>query len=196
MQQQLGRSSEDVLAKPIRGGRSLTTKQRATLDLSQKIKGWGSDLDPHVRPGVPMDKAPELGAESLYIDVEPQVPKFKIFKSTEHARLTPVFGTACPPSGISGRIRDLAFTYSEGRLSHWLLLMLADRVNVAEDLITEVASLKVPNIPREMGLKAEWKYNRKGLLKGAALMGLGIFAFTVTTSALRARRRERLLDSF
>jgi hypothetical protein len=74
---------------------------------------------------VPRDKAPQLGVEKLYPPIEPQVPHVKIHKSTEHGKLTPVFGTSCPPSGISGRIRDYAYTFSEGRLARWLMLMFA-----------------------------------------------------------------------
>lgn len=192
MEQYLGSSSENVLAMPIRGGRSLTTAERRDLDLSSSIKGWASDLDPANRPGVPMDKAPEIGIEYLYIDVEQQVPKFKIHKSTEHARMTPVFGTSCPPSGLSGRIRDLAYTRSEGRLSHWMLLMFADRVNVVEDILSELARFHIPNIPKEMGFAAELKYNRKGVLKGAALIGLGVLGL-VALSTMRKKSRLSFL---
>src|SRR4051812_22242988 len=97
MEQVLGSSSQDKLDVPNQGGRALNTNERLSLDLSKDIRGWGSDLDPNDRPGVPMDKAPDLGVEHLYLDIEPQIPKFKIHKSTEHARLTPVFGTSCPP---------------------------------------------------------------------------------------------------
>ncbi len=135
-----------------------------------------------------MDKAPDIGIEYLYIDVEQQVPKFKIHKSTEHARMTPVFGTSCPPSGLSGRIRDLAYTRSEGRLSHWMLLMFADRVNVVEDVLSELAGFHIPNIPKEMGFAAELKYNRKGVLKGAALIGVGVLGL-VALSTMRKKSR-------
>ncbi|HEY0879254.1 MAG TPA: hypothetical protein VGE10_12460, partial [Zeimonas sp.] len=66
MEQQLGTSSEDVLAWPVPGGRALTTRERHEVDLSSHIRGWGSDLDRSTRPGVPRDKAPEIGREALY----------------------------------------------------------------------------------------------------------------------------------
>src|SRR3954463_1957474 len=122
MEQTLGSSSLDVLPQPVAGGRSLTTEERRATDRSATIAGWGSDLDPKMRPGVPRDKAPDIGAERLYPPIEPQVPRIKIHKSTEHARLTPVFGTSCPPSGLSGRIRDFGYKFSEGRLARWLAL--------------------------------------------------------------------------
>jgi len=43
-------------------------------------------------------------------------------------RTTPVFGSSCPPHGLSGLIRVGAYKISEARLSHWLLLYFADRL--------------------------------------------------------------------
>jgi hypothetical protein len=112
----IGSSSEDRPARPVPGGRSLTSQERKSIDLSSSIKGWGSDLESGKRPGVPRDKAPDLGVEVLYPDIEQQMSCVKIHKSTEHAKLTPVFGTSCPPAGLSGPIRDFAYKFSEGRL--------------------------------------------------------------------------------
>ena len=187
MDQRVGSSSKDVLPTPISGGRSLTTEQRESLDLSSTIPGWGSDLDPARRPGVPRDKAPELGVESLYPPFAQQVPHVKIHKSTEHGKLTPVFGTACPPRGISGKLRDLAYRLSEGRLLHWMALIAADRVNVVEDVLSDMAHLRVPNLVRETGLRSELKYNRAGLAKKAAVVGLGVAAYIAWS---RSRRRQ------
>ena len=176
MQQLLGKASDDVLSAPRNGGRSLTTAERRTIDLSSKIAGWGSDLDPAVRPGVPRDKAPDIGIETLYPDFEQQVPRHRVHKSTEHGRLTPVFGNVCPPRGLSGKIRDFAYNFSEGRLSHWILLMAADRVDVVEELLVDFAQLQIPNIPKEMGLKSALKYNRNGVAKKLAVAGIGCLA--------------------
>jgi hypothetical protein len=189
MEQRLGSSSRDVLAYPIPGGRSLSTGERQAVDRSADIPGWGSDLDPSVRPGVPRDKAPQLGAEHLYPPIEQQVALVKIHKSTEHARLTPVFGTSCPPAGLSGRIRDFAYRFSEGRLTRWIALMFADRVNVVEDLVRDVAHLRVPNLPREMGWRAELRYNRAGFIRKAAVAGVIIGALVALSRARRGRRQ-------
>ena len=186
MDQILGKASDDVLAVPRPGGRSLTTAERRSLDLSARIPGWGSDLDPAVRPGVPMDPAPEIGIETLYPDFEQQIPRHRVHKSTEHGKLTPVFGNACPPRGLSGKVRDIAYGFSEGRLSHWLLLMTADRIDMVEEIFVDLAHLRIPNIPNEMGLRSELKYNRKGVAKKMAIVGFGVLAFM----ALRGRQRE------
>ena len=165
----------------------LTTQERQRTDRSDTIKGWGSDLDPKMRPGVPRDKAPELGVEHLYPPIQQQVPRTRIHKSTEHGKLTPVFGTSCPPSGLSGRIRDFAYRFSEGRLSRWMTLMLADRVNVVEDLVSELAHGRVPNIPREMGLRSELRHNPAGLTRKVLLTAAVTAGVVAGLRMLRAR---------
>ncbi len=193
MQQTLGSSSRDVLAEPVPGGHALTTAERRTVDHADRIPGWGSDLDPAVRPGVPRDKAPELGVEVLYPPIPEQAPPHLIHKSTEYPRLTPVFGTSCPPTGLSGRIRDVAYRFSEGRLAHWMMLMLADRVNVVEDVAGDLARGRVPNIPKEMGLATEWQHNRAGLVRKAAIAAIGV-AVLVAWSRSRGRPSEGVGD--
>jgi hypothetical protein len=136
---------------------------------------------------VPRDKAPQLGVEWLYPPITQQVPKFKIHKSTEHGKLTPVFGTSCPPSGLSGRIRDFGYRFSEGRLARWLTLMFADRVNVVEDIVTDLAHGHVPNIPKEMGLRSELRYNRAAFLSKTAIT-LGCAALLVAIWRMRSRK--------
>jgi hypothetical protein len=149
---------------------SLTTEERQRTDHSARIAGWGSDLEPGMRPGVPRDKAPEIGGELLYPPIAQQVPRIKIHQSTEHGRLTPVFGTSCPPSGLSGRMRDFGYQFSEGRLARWMSLIAADRVNVVEGLLSDFAHGRIPNIFREMGMRSELKYNRAGFARKAALV--------------------------
>ena len=178
MDQYLGSSSRDVLDPPIRGHHGLTTDERLGTDLSATIPGWGSDLDAARRPGVPRDKAPHLGAEHLYPSFPRQEPKFTIFKSTEHGQLTPVFGTSCPPSGLSGRLRAFGYRFSEGRLTRWLTLLFADRVNVVEGIVDDLAHGHIPNVPREMGLATEWRYNRQAFVtKTAITVGVAAVAY-------------------
>lgn len=186
MEQLLGSSSEDRLARPVPGGISPTSQDRRDIDRTAEIAGWGSDVDRRMRPGVPRDKLPGAGIESLYPDIEPQVPPHRIHKSTEHARLTPVFGTSCPPRGMSGRLRDIAYHWSEGRLARWMTLMVADRVDMIEGVASDFARLRPPNIVREMGLRSEWKHNRKRAITGAAVAAVSVAAIYLL---LRSRRR-------
>jgi hypothetical protein len=187
MDQTLGSSSDDVLDPPVRGGRSLTTDERRSLDLSSTIDGWGSDLDAARRPGVPRDKAPDIGIERLYPPIEQQLAKVKILKSTEHPALTPVFGTSCPPSGVSGLIREFSYRYSEGRMARWLGLMLADRVNVVEAVVSDLAHLHIPDVVKETGIATEFRYNKRGLVKKAAVAGIGLLAYMAYA---RARKKS------
>jgi hypothetical protein len=184
-QQTHGSSSDDRLKNPIPGGFSFDSNERRQLDRTGAIAGWGSDLDPATRPGVPRDKAPDIGAEHLYIDITAQRPPHRIHKSTEHGQLTPVFGTSCPPRGLSGRIRDMAYRLSEGRPTRWMTLMLADRVDMVEGLVADFARLRPPNVVREMGLRSEWRYNRQRVVKVAAV------AAALGAIYLLTRRRSR-----
>jgi len=186
MEQVISTSKNRKMKYERSGGRTLTTTERESLDLSSKIKGWGSDLDLAVRPGVPNDKAPQLGYESLYPDIEPQVATAKVHKSTEHMRMPPVFGNVCPPKALSGLIRDHAFKFSEGQTRHWLYLVLADRVDMVEVLVSDVLRLDIPNIPKEMGMGAVLKHDKRAILKWAGV-GLGVAALGAFV-ATRARR--------
>jgi hypothetical protein len=185
MEQILGSSSQDVLQPPVPGGRSLTTEQRRTVDHSSRINGWGSDMAPERRPGVPRDKAPELGVEHLYPPIPAQRARVRIHKSTEHGRMPPVFGTSCPPRGLSGRLRDLGYKYSEGRLARWMTLLVADRVDVVEGIVADLARGRVPNIPKEMGIRAELKHNRN-----AFLLKTGLVAAAAVAAAAYWRSRR------
>jgi hypothetical protein len=170
--------------------RSLTTAQRAEIDLSASVPGWGSDLDPARRPGVPRDKAPDIGIESLYPDIEPQRGRSRIHRSTEHGRMPAVFGTSCPPRGLSGRVRDSAYRASEGRLRRWVGLLVADRIDMVESLVRDVARGRPPNLVREMGLRTEWRHNPEGVLRKALVAGFVATTAVVLVSRMRARSRS------
>lgn len=180
MDQRQGASLNDILDPPIPGGWSPSEEERRSVDHSATIPGWGSDLDPERRPGVPRDKAPGIGPESLYPPIPPQRTDVLILKSTEHGQLPPVFGTSCPPRGLSGLMRRRAYHFSEGRLARWMLLMAADRVDVAEDFLRDLAHLRLPNVPREMGLKSELRHNRRKLVGKTVIAVAGLaLAFMV-----------------
>lgn len=135
------------------------------------IQGWGADLDPSVRPAVPMERTPPRFVKPSYEQPEQQPVTVKVFHSTERPGLTPVFGTGQPPSGVSGLIRSGAFRFSENDIRHWLMLLFADRVNVVEGIIEDLAHGHVPNFFAEMGGPAEWKHNRAGFYRKAAMAG-------------------------
>lgn len=70
-------------------------------------------------------------------------------------------------------LRRLAFRLSESDVRHWLLLLLADRVNVLEGLVHDLVHGRVPQVLHEMGLNAHWREHRERALRAvAALAGL------------------------
>jgi hypothetical protein len=133
-------------------------KPKIALDtnlLRTSVPGWGVDLDPKRRPGVPRERFDPQGTGAHWVFPERQVATYRREKTTEHRFLTPVFGTVCPPKGISGLIRRLAYTFSEGRLAHWTLLVFADRVDVIESTVGALLRGHPDNPFAEMGLKSE-----------------------------------------
>jgi hypothetical protein len=124
--------------------------------LADRIPGWGADLDPADRPSVPRERFdPDLsGAHWRFPERQPE--PWPRERSIEHETLTPVFGTAQPPRGLSGAIRKLAYRrYSEGRAMHWLMLLGADRVDVYEGFVAGLLSGRPDNFLAETGVRAE-----------------------------------------
>jgi len=64
-------------------------------------------------------------------------------------------------------------------------LLAADRVNMVEGVATDLASLRPPNVVREMGLRSEWRHNRKRVYKVVAVTGLALTIYLLS----RGRRR-------
>lgn len=124
--------------------------------LRARIPGWGADLDPADRPQVPRESL-EWRPEGATWDLPEQQPHDgRRERSIEHADLTPVFGTAQPLHGVSGRIRRLAYDrYSEARLAHWLLLIVGDRVDVAGGVARSLATTRPINPLVGSGVRAE-----------------------------------------
>lgn len=150
-------------------GQGHIAPRRPSRDELQHIQGWGADLDRKDRPGVPMERTPPRFIHQPPGDPEQQPEKIEVLVSPERPGITPLFGTGQPPSGLSGMIRRLAFKSTENDIRHWLLLLLADRVNVVEGVVDDLARGHVPNVLGEMGIKAELKHNPAGLAKKALI---------------------------
>jgi hypothetical protein len=144
-----------------------------------QIKGWGVDADPKNDPTYPM-KNRNNGEHAGYTWERPsqQETDVEVLHSNERPNVTAAYGTSTPPAALSGTLRRFAFKYSESSYAHWLPLMLADRVGVVEGIVGDLAHGHVPNIPGELGWKAEWKHNRKNfvtqLLIGTALVYVAV----------------------
>jgi hypothetical protein len=128
--------------------------------LRERIPGWGADLDPADRPSVPREQFDpgRTGAHWDFPERQPEsVPRER---SIEHKFLTPVFGTAQPLHGVSGRIRRLAYDrYSEGRTAHWLLLVAGDRVDAIGSHLRSFVTGRPDNPVTETGSRAEVTYH-------------------------------------
>jgi hypothetical protein len=113
----------------------MTTAEQVHAD----IPGWGVDGDPRMRPGVPMMLKPEPRGGAHWEQPERQPPPdFPVFTRAELDELTPAFGTAAPPKGLSGVLRRVAYAIPENRVRHVMLLLMADRVDVLESRLLRV----------------------------------------------------------
>jgi hypothetical protein len=138
-----------------------------TVKDPSQIKGWGVDADPRNDPTYPMKRRNNGEHAGYRWERPPQQPvSVEVLHSNERPNVSATFGTSTPPSGLSGSIRRFAFKYSESSYGHWLPLMLADRVGVVEGVLDDLAHGRVPNVVGELGAKAAWKHNRKGVLTG------------------------------
>jgi len=130
--------------------------------LRARIPGWGVDLDPADRPSVPRERFDPTLSGAPWSFPERQPEKWPRERSIEHEFLPPVFGTACPPKGLSGVMRKRAYAkYSEARAAHWLLLLAADRVDALESHLRSFLTLRPDNPVTETGIGCE--FSRHGL---------------------------------
>lgn len=91
-----------------------------------------ADKDASDRPGVPMYGRSGMHAAITKPPLEPQPATVPVLVGVDVGRLTPVFGTAQPPRGLSGLIRRAAYRIPEHKAGRWMLLLLGDRIDVWE----------------------------------------------------------------
>jgi hypothetical protein len=173
--------------------------------LRARIPGWGVDLDPEDRPSVPKLRWQEDRTGAHWDFPERQPEKWPRERSIEHEFLTPVFGTSCPPRGVSGVLRRYAYRkYSEGRAAHWLLLLAADRVDAWEHHLRSFLTTRPDNPVTETGVLSE--FSRHGIssrlgrkradvthhvLDPIIVAGPWVLAGSLAFSAVRRVRRRR-----
>jgi hypothetical protein len=92
--------------------------------------GQAVDRDPDARPGVPMVPAEPRPVGPLA--VSQQTASVPVLVSVDVGALTPVFSSAVPPRGLSGLMRRRAYQIPEHKARRWMILLLADRVDVWE----------------------------------------------------------------
>lgn len=134
----------------------------AELTRPSSMRGWGVDLPADARPGKPEEQRPPHpvgNAHWLVPDVQLNdgVPLVGAKRS-----LTPVYSTANPPRGLSGLMRRAAYRVPDYKPRRWMLLILADRVDVFEHNLAPMTKLVL----------------------GAASLAAGILAFRALRRAL------------
>jgi hypothetical protein len=156
-------------------------------DQHPQVDGWASDADRDNEPTYPMrTRTGEEHEGYSWERPEQQRSTAEVLHSNERPNLTAVYGATNPPSGLSGMLRRWAFRYGEGVYAHWILLIVADRVNMVEGVLDDLRHFRVPNIVKETGMKAEWQHNRKAVYKKAAITT----ALAVGTYWLITRKRR------
>ena len=162
----------------------MAVKQEAQMNIPIKILspflantsaiiGWGVDADPNNDPTYPMrNQLGDRGLTRQWNRPPVQQPHVEILQSIEHVRQPAVVGTSTPPSGLSGKLRRFAFRWSESNGLHWVILLGADRVNVFEGVISDLRRGHMPNIPAEMGIRSELKYNKSGFIRKILLTAI------------------------
>jgi hypothetical protein len=108
--------------------------------LHSQTMGWGIDGRREDRPGVPHELPPQRIGNAHWAAPEQQrsAPPSVVEKGRG---ITPVYGTAVPPRHLSGLIRRVAYRVPEYRPRRWMLLMLADRIDVLEHTVLPTAIL-------------------------------------------------------
>jgi hypothetical protein len=80
------------------------------------IPGWGVDRRPEDRPGYPLEQEHHVGHDTL--------------------EGRPPYTVTVPLKGLSGVIRRAAYRIPDWKPRRWLMLMLADRIDVLESKLT------------------------------------------------------------
>lgn len=149
----------------------------------KNIAGWGADADKSLRPAHVMWKVPE-GGTGAHWKVPEQQANFTDFVSIERPRVTKVFGSGPAPVGLSGVIRKIAFKRSEGTFGHWMMLILADRINIFEGVIDDITHGIRPRFLEERGWRMDKKFKTRRYYKVRTLQALavGVIGFFIISA--------------
>ena len=115
-----------------------------TVQPPKRPAHWGIDRDLSRRPGVPRMREPQPWPNTRFPPERqpgtPAVPRH----GRPNKPFPPVFGTSCPPRGLSGAIRGLAYGLPDHYPSHWFLMMLGDRVESWGTLLRRALPVALP----------------------------------------------------
>jgi hypothetical protein len=99
------------------------------------------DEKPLARPGVPQELDPPAPLANAHWLTPDQQHSVQLPLVGAGRQLTPVYSVENPPRGLSGLVRRLAYRVPDYRPRRWLLLMLADRIDVVESNPTKLVRL-------------------------------------------------------
>jgi hypothetical protein len=196
-----GRSS-DSIRRSDQEGPSFAQREvsfrggQLSSEAHSHIKGWGIDADPLNDPTYPIKKRTneeQLGNTWKRPTLQEQTVELLI--SNERNNVPAIFSTTEPPKGFSGVLRRKAFKYSESDLRHWLSLMFADKIGVLEGKIDDIRHGHIPNPIAELGLGAEWKYNRKEFVKKSlvktAVVGAAVGLVLLSRKSKNSKKKTK-----
>ena len=88
-------------------------------------------------------------------------------------------------------MRRYAYKFSEATATHWMTLILADRIDVVQGKLNDLKNGIIPNPWIERGWRAEWRHNRPAFIQKVAITTLVITAGILLMS--RKNRSKELL---
>ncbi|MDB4936588.1 MAG: hypothetical protein JWP87_3560 [Labilithrix sp.] len=107
------------------------------------VVGWGVDARRDDRPGVPREKVPPQKVGNAHWSRPEQQRDLPPAAIERQREVTPVYGTVAPPRALSGLLRRIAYRAPDYKTRRWLLLILADRIDVIESAIVPAAVVLV-----------------------------------------------------
>jgi hypothetical protein len=121
-------------------------EHRTSIETSRRpaAADAGIDLDPSRRPGVPRERRPEPWPHSKFPPARQRGLPTSFMHGRPNKKMPPVFGTAVPPRGVSGRLRAAAYRYPDHVARHWVMLLLADRVDSWEHRAGRLLRVALP----------------------------------------------------
>ena len=80
------------------------------------IPGWGVDRDPESRPGYPLEQERHVGFDTV--------------------QGVPPYTDTVPLRGLSGILRRAAYQAPDWKPRKWMMLLVADRIDMIESMLT------------------------------------------------------------
>lgn len=92
-------------------------------------------------------------------------------------------GTSVTPSGLSGMLRRLAFSYSGSNFGQWFPLIFSYRTNIWKGLVKDYRNGLIPEI-------SELKNNKTRFTRRAVKAVVTILVFEWITGGLKKKKRK------